>query len=129
MRTAWNTAARNHSMVAKRTSISAYLASLEPERRREFERLRAWVRKVLPNAKETMAYKMPTYEGREPICSIAAQKRHFALYVCELDVLDQYRDDFAALDVGKGCIRFAHVADLPRTAARKLLRAAARELG
>jgi len=129
MRTAWTTAARNHSTLAKGASVSAYLASLEPARRKEFERLRAWVRKVLPNAKETMAYKMPTYEGREPICSIASQKRHFALYVCELGVLDQYRDDFAELDVGKGCIRFAHVADLPRTAARKLLREAARELG
>ena len=74
MRTAWTTAARVHSMPAKERSVRAYLAALPPERRKEFARLRAWVRKVLPAAKETMGYRMPTYESREPICAIAAKR-------------------------------------------------------
>ena len=110
-------------------TVEGYLAALDPERRREFERLRSWVRKTLPAAKETMGYRMPTYEGRERICAIAAQKRHFALYVCATDALERHRDDFAHLDVGKGCIRFVCVDDLPRGAARRVLRESARELG
>lgn len=118
-------------MAARKTprpnDVDSYLRSLEPDRRREFETLREWVRKVLPSARETFAYRMPTYESRQAICAIAAQKRHFALYVCLDGVLDRHRDAFAQLDVGKGCIRFQALADLPRSAARLVLRDAARQ--
>lgn len=129
MRTAWNTAARLHGKPVVPTTVRAYLDALETGRRHEFEQLRDWVSGVLPEARETMAYKVPTYEGAAPVCAIAAQKHHFALYVCETDVLERHRADFADLDLGKGCIRFRRVEDLPRRAARRLLREAAREQG
>jgi len=116
-------------MPAKPATVPAYVASLPSAKRAEFEQLRDWVRNVLPDAAETMAYKMPTYEGSEKICAIAAQKRYFALYVCDTDTLERHRSEFDHLNVGKGCIRFAHFDDLPRGAARRVLREAARELG
>ncbi len=134
MRTAWHTLGSQHALCANPTTVPAYLASIPSERRGEFELLRDWVRGVLPDAVETMARKMPTYEGgvecegRERICAIASEERHFALHVFESDTLERHRDEFAQLNVGKGCIRFAHFRDLPRTAARKLLREVARRL-
>jgi uncharacterized protein YdhG (YjbR/CyaY superfamily) len=128
MRTAWHTLGSQHGLPARPTSVPEYLASLPSGKRAEFEALRDWVRGVLPDAAETMSYKMPTYEGRERICAIAAQKRYFALHICETDTLERHRSEFEHLNVGKGCIRFAHLRDLPRGAARKLLREAAREL-
>jgi uncharacterized protein YdhG (YjbR/CyaY superfamily) len=117
MRTAWHTLGSQHGLPARPTTVPAYLASLPSRKRAEFEALRDWVRGVLPDAAETMSYKMPTYEGRGKICAIAAQKRYFALYICETDTLERHRSR----------IRFAHFEDLPRGAARKLLREAARE--
>jgi len=116
-------------MPAKPATVPDYLASLPPKKRPEFEALRDWVREVLPNARETMGYKMPTYEGRGKICAIAAQKRHFALYLCESDTLERHRAAFDHLNVGKGCIRFTRFDDLPRDAARRVLREAEQELG
>ena len=95
MRTAWFTFERPNAMPSPDT-VERYLAALDPERRSEFERLRRWVRRTLPDAKETMGYRMPTYEGRERICAIAAQKRHFALYVCESEALERHRRPAAA---------------------------------
>jgi len=120
-------------MPEKPATVPAYLASLPQERRAEFEVLREWVRGVLPDAVETMGYGMPTYEkrsheGSERICAIACQKRYLALYLCESDALERHRPAFAHLNLGKGCIRFARLRDLPRAAARKLLREAARAL-
>lgn len=106
------------------------MRAVDAERRTEFSELRAWVRKALPSARETILYRMPTFEdpktGRA-ICAIAAQKRYLALYVCILDALEPQRAAFSRLDVGKGCIRFARLVDLPRGAARSVLRTAARE--
>ena len=115
-------------MPTKPTTVPAYVASLPSDKRQEFEVLRKWVRGVLPRATETMGYKVPTYEGREKICAISAQKRYFALYLCDTDALDRHRAAFEHLNVGKGFIRFAHMKDLPRGAARRMLLEATREL-
>ena len=105
---------------------AAYVAALEPERRREFAKLRAFVRKNLPKARETMSYKMPTYElAGQRVCAIAAQKRYLALYLCESRALDRQRRDFSHLDVGVGCIRFRSTSELPLAASRTLLGVAA----
>ena len=118
-------------MATKPATISAYLAALPPERRKEFREIRTWVRKVLPKARETMGYRMPTYESAgesgQEICAIAAQKHYFSLYVCASNALDPLRHEFSHLDVGKCCIRFKNFAVLPRGAARRVLLASARE--
>jgi hypothetical protein len=118
-------------MSARPSTVSGYVRSVAADRRREFEELRDWVRGVLPAARETMSYRMPTYEASDGglICAIAAQKHHLALYVCQPELLARHREAFSHLDVGKGCIRFRHLADLPRTATRKLLRETARDAG
>ncbi len=113
--------------------LEDYYRGLAPERRRPLRELHEWVAKVLPAAEVTMGYRMPTFEmegpdGPAPVCAIAAQKHYFALYVCGKSALDANREAFAALDVGKGCIRFKALGDLPRTAARRVLRSAAREV-
>jgi hypothetical protein len=56
-----------------------------------------------------------------------AQKRYMALYLCESRALERRRGDFAHLELGKGCVRFKSMADLPVEATRALLAEAAEE--
>jgi uncharacterized protein YdhG (YjbR/CyaY superfamily) len=114
-------------MGSRATSVSQYLQGLDPERRQALSELRNWVRLVLPDARETLLYRMPTYELGRPVCAIAAQKHHLALYVCEAPALERHRACFSHLSLGKGCIRFRRFSDLPRDAVRRLLRDAERE--
>lgn len=110
------------------TTPAAYVASLDADRKKQFAKLRTFVRKALPGARETMAYKMPTYEiGDTRVAAIGAQKRYFALYLCESQALERQRADFAHLDLGKGCIRFRSFDELPADEAKDLLAAAADE--
>ena len=117
-------------MVARASTPAAYARQVEAARRGEFSELRSFVKKLLPRAKETFQYRMPTFEDPKTgsaICAIAAQKNYLALYVCRHGALEPHREEFAHLNVGKGCIRFRKLDDLPRGAARVVLRAAARE--
>jgi len=114
------------------TTPAAYLKELPIDRRRELSRVRAMVRKHLPNGyRETMNWGMITYEvpltrhpataSGQPLCfaALAAQKHHLSLYFMPLDakVLGRLRAAFKQagkkFDMGKSCIRFKRAEDLP----------------
>ena len=119
--------ARSHAK-----SPAAYLKELPADRRREISRVRAMVRKHLPDGyREVMNWGMITYEvpitrhpaaaNGQPLCfaALAAQKNHLALYFMPIDakVLGRLKAAFKQagkkLDMGKSCIRFKQADDLP----------------
>jgi hypothetical protein len=118
-------------------TVSDYLNTLEPERRRAIQAVRSLIRKNLqPGYREVMQYGMITYvvplsaypagylnRGDEPLpfISLASQKGHMALYVSNV-YMDKkvatwltgvYKKSGKKLDMGKSCIRFKKLDDLP----------------
>jgi uncharacterized protein YdhG (YjbR/CyaY superfamily) len=61
-------------------SVDAYIAAFPPEVRTVLERLRATARKLLPDARETISYGIPTYKRHGPVAYFAAFKAHIGLY-------------------------------------------------
>jgi hypothetical protein len=122
-------------MVQSRAStVEAYLGELPDERRTIVSAMRDLVRRNLPEGyDESMAWGMITYAvplerfpdtyNGQPLCyiSLAAQKHHFALYLMgayQDGAIDRaLRDGFARagkkLDMGKSCLRFTRLEDLP----------------
>ena len=116
------------------TTVEGYLASLPAERRAVVSAVREVVRRNLPDGyRESMAsgmigYGIPlerypdTYNG-QPLCyaALAAQKHHYSLYLmCAYNDdgdLQRLKDAFARagkkLDMGKSCVRFKSLDDLP----------------
>jgi uncharacterized protein YdhG (YjbR/CyaY superfamily) len=71
------------------------------------------VLETVPHAVETMRYRMPTYDYRDHmLCAFASQKRYMSLYM-DTDIVDKHRADLAHLDLGKSCIRFRRLDQLP----------------
>ena len=122
-------------MVTSRAStVDAYLRELPDERRAVVGVVRDLVRRQLPEGYEEsliwgmITYSVPlerfpnTYNG-QPLCYIglAAQKSHFALYLMAAyqdGAIDRaLRDGFARagkkLDMGKSCLRFKRLDELP----------------
>lgn len=119
---------------AQPATVTDYLGGLPDERRAALVKLRALVRKNLPKGyKEQIGYGMicyvvplpvypETYNG-EPLCylALASQKNHMAIYTMGLysdpDNLPKFREGFRKagrkLDMGKSCIRFKRLDDLP----------------
>ena len=118
-------------------TVGDYLAALEPERREVVATLRELVLANLPTGYvESMTWGMPSYEvplerypatyNKKPLSyvSLAAQKRHYAVYLMGLYADSPLEQDFRArwsppsgrrLDMGKSCVRFPRLedADLP----------------
>ena len=115
-------------------TVDAYLDELTEERREVVARVRDVVLAHLPAGyEETMrwgmiAYELPlarypdTYNGQPLLyVGLAAQKRHYALYLTSVyqdaEQERRLREAYAArdlrLDLGKSCLRFRRLEELP----------------
>ena len=128
---------------SKARTVADYLRGLPPERRKVVSAVRSVIRKNLPKGyRDVMGggminYGIPlsrypdTYNG-QPLCyaAIAAQKHHYAIYLmsCYGDSEQEkaLRRDFEKagkrLDMGKSCVRFGKLEDIPLAAIGKVIR-------
>ena len=123
-------------------SVAAYLAELPPERRAVVAAVRDVVLANLPAGyREAMGWGMITYSiplerypetyNQQPLCfaALAAQKNHYALYLTcayqdrELEQVlrEAFEKSGKRLDMGKSCVRFKRLEDLPLNAIGELI--------
>jgi uncharacterized protein YdhG (YjbR/CyaY superfamily) len=126
-------------MQSKAASVKDYLASLPEDRRRAIEAIRAVILKNLDkNCAEIMQYGMIGYcvphsvyppgyhcDPKQPLpmAGLASQKQHMSLYLMGLYVggaspystwfVDAWKKTGKKLDMGKACIRFKKLEDVP----------------
>lgn len=119
---------------SKAATVAAYLKSLPPERRRVISKVRQVVLENLPKGyRESMAYGYITYGvplskysktyNGQPLCyaGLAAQKNHYALHLMGAYVDPEkgrrleaeFQKRGKKLDMGKSCLRFKTLDDLP----------------
>ncbi len=115
-------------------AVADYLAGLSEDRRAAIVAVRAAILDSLPvGYEETMLYGMisyvvplatlpKTYNGLPlALAGLAAQKRHMSLYLNSIYsdpaeaawFTEEYRKTGKRLDVGKSCVRFRKLDDLP----------------
>jgi hypothetical protein len=111
-----------------------YIAALPPDRREAISAVREVIRRNLPDGyEEGMAYGMigyyvplerfpDTYNGQPlGLAALASQKNHMSLYLnsvygdpqTERWFKDRYAQTGKKLDMGKSCVRFRKLDDLP----------------
>jgi hypothetical protein len=133
-------------MQATINTPSEYIATLPPERQGVITQLHNTIMKNLPKGfQETMAYGMITYavphslypkgyhcnpKQALPFISIASQKNFIALYHMGIyanpSLLNWFVSEYpkhakTKLDMGKSCIRFKKVEDIPYTLIAELI--------
>lgn len=116
------------------TTVEDYLATLPDDRRAVISAVRDVINEHLPDGYvESIDWGMiswlipladypQTYNGK-PLCyvSLASQKRHMAVYLMglysdhgdEAWFREQYADRGLKLDMGKSCVRFRRLEELP----------------
>jgi uncharacterized protein YdhG (YjbR/CyaY superfamily) len=124
-------------------TVDQYLKELSAERREVVSTVREVIRKNLPKGyQETMnwgmiSYEVPldrfpkTYNGQPLMyAALAAQKNHFAVYLISMYqdgaptgwFAEEFRKAGKKLDMGKSCVRFKKLADLPLETIGKAIR-------
>jgi uncharacterized protein YdhG (YjbR/CyaY superfamily) len=121
-------------MQSKAATVLEYLAELPPDRRKTLETVRQVIIKNLPEGYEeamnwgNITYQVPlktypeTYNG-EPLmyAALASQKNHMAVYLMAIYMDEDAKEEFEVAyrktgkryDVGKSCVRFKKLEDLP----------------
>jgi uncharacterized protein YdhG (YjbR/CyaY superfamily) len=121
-------------MRSNASAVEEYLAELPGERREALEAVRQVILKSLPKGYEEVmnwgmiTYQVPletypdTYNGRSLMyAALASQKNHMAVYLTGIYVDDEARQEFELkykatgkrYDVGKSCVRFKKLEDIP----------------
>ena len=119
---------------SKEITPAAYLSSLPPEHRKVIAAVRSVIKKRLPKGYvETMNFGMLSYEiplsrypdtyNKQPLMylALAAQKNNYALYMTGVSgdkvlmarLAAAYKVAGKKLDMGKSCLRFDRLEDLP----------------
>ena len=116
------------------TTVREYLKSLPPDRRAVLSKVRALIRRRIPRGYQeslqwgAISYSVPlerfsdTYNG-QPLgyVALAARKNYFTLHLMSVymnpdgqrALAEGFRKAGKKLDMGKGCVRFKSVDDLP----------------
>ncbi len=121
-------------MQSDATTVEEYLSELPDDRRAAIEAVRRTILDNLPNGYEEVmnwgmiTYQVPletypdTYNGQPLMyAALASQKNHMAVYLTGIYMSDAAREDFETaykatgkrFDVGKSCVRFKKLDELP----------------
>ena len=88
-------------------SVEDYIASQPEAARAALQKVRNTIRKAVPEAAETISYRMPTYTLRgHRLLHFAVWKQHYSIYAATDSVIAAFGDSLAAYEVEKGTIRF-----------------------
>jgi uncharacterized protein YdhG (YjbR/CyaY superfamily) len=121
-------------MQSKATTVDQYLAELPEDRRKAIQKVRKVILENLPKGyEEVMNWGMISYQvplevypdtyNKQPLmyAALASQKNHMAVYLSAIYMNEEDRKAFETdykatgkrFDVGKSCVRFRKLDDLP----------------
>jgi len=88
-------------------SIAAYIAAQPKAAQGALKKVRSAIRKAIPQAEESLSYKIPTYkiDGRVVIY-FAGGANHYALYPSGPKAIAKFKKELAPYEISKGTIRF-----------------------
>ena len=88
-------------------SVNDYIASQPEPAQGVLKRVRSTIRRTLPDAEESISYRIPMYKLHgDPVIYFAGWKRHFSLYPVTAKVVVACKIELASYEVKKGTIRF-----------------------
>ena len=94
-------------------SVDEYIASRPEDQQEALRRIRATIRKALPDAAEGISYQIPTYKlGGAAVIHFAGWKEHFSLYPVGAGLVEAFGRARAHVVI-KGTIRFPLSAPCP----------------
>ena len=89
------------------TEVEDYLAAVPEPSRSALEGLRQTIREVVPDATETISYKVPTFRYQDrALVAYGATETGCTFYVMSTDVFNAFKEKVKGFKTGKGSIRF-----------------------
>jgi uncharacterized protein YdhG (YjbR/CyaY superfamily) len=109
-------------MSSKPQTIDAYIATFPPAVQEILEQIRETVKRVVPEAEETISYDMPTFNlNGTYLIYFAAWKKHIALYPVSPKLADWLSEDLSGYKGTKGSVHFPLNKPIPMDLIKKIV--------
>lgn len=87
--------------------VDTYLKQLTKEQKDFYEKIKSIVKKIAPEAVETMSYGMPTFKySGGALIGFAVHTNHVSVYPFDPSAIEKFRDRLEKYETSKGTIRF-----------------------
>ena len=86
-------------------NIDEYIAGFPEEIQAILEKIRATIRRAVPEAEEAIKYQMPTFTLKGNLLHFAAWKNHVGLYPAPTGI-ERFKDELSAYPSAKGSVQF-----------------------
>ena len=111
----------------KATTVTEYINAAPKEAREKLEEIRAILKKVAPNATETLKWGTPVFEEKRILFAYAAFKSHLNFMPTHSSITP-FKEELAAYTTGKDTIQFRYEKPLPKMLIRKIAAYRARDV-
>jgi uncharacterized protein YdhG (YjbR/CyaY superfamily) len=102
-------------------SIDEYIAGSPPETQAPLREIRALIKATAPDATETIAYAMPTFDlNGKHLVHFAGFRNHVGFYPVP-SAMEAFKDELAAYKHGKGSAQFPLGRPLPTDLIRRIV--------
>lgn len=110
-------------------SVDDYIAAQPEDLQRALKKVRATIRKAVPEAAEQISYQMPAYKlhGRV-LMYFAGWTEHYAIYPGSATTVAELADDLKPYKASKGTIRFERDTAVPVELVKRIALLRAREV-
>ncbi len=110
------------------SAVDEYLAKVDPTQRAELDRVRATIKKVVPEAEEVITYAMPgfKYKGKYLI-AYAPFKDHLSVFP-GAGAVEELKNELSPFVVSKGTVQFTLENPLPDAILAKLIASRIQEI-
>jgi uncharacterized protein YdhG (YjbR/CyaY superfamily) len=106
-------------MPKKPATVDEYIAAAPEQARPMLREIRALLKRVAPNAMETLKWGQPVFEERRILFSYSAYKSHLN-FMPTGPALEPFKKELAAYNMGKDTIQFPYDKPLPKALIRKI---------
>ena len=111
----------------KATTVTEYINAAPKEAREKLEEIRAILKKVAPNATETLKWGTPVFEEKRILFAYAAFKSHLNFMPTRSSMIP-FKEELAAYTTGKDTIQFPYEKPLPKMLIPKIAAYRARDV-
>jgi uncharacterized protein YdhG (YjbR/CyaY superfamily) len=107
--------------------VDGYIAKQAKQAQPVLRRVRSIIRRVLPQAEETISYQIPTYRLRgQYVVYFAGWKHHWSLYPVAEGVRQALGPALSPYEFSKGTVRFPLADPVPTRLVERIVRALAK---
>ena len=103
----------------KPTTVDEYINAAPEEAKEKLRAIRVILKKVAPNATETLKWGSPVFEENRILFSYAAFRQHLN-FMPTRTALEPFKDELAKYTTGKDTIQFPYDTPLPKTLIRRI---------